>query len=118
LKKKVHKPPSKIKYDQSHPIVSIRVDQELYDQLKELREKSGKSLGDILREALSIQAPSVHNSYSRGFKAGYKDAEKVYRVDYKCSVCGGNMTVRSVEEKEDIARYMRDKGWKHVECPR
>jgi predicted DNA-binding protein len=50
--KKRHQPPAKIRYNQTHPTVSIRVSQDLYDRLKELREKSGKSLGDILREAL------------------------------------------------------------------
>ena len=33
---------SKIKYDQAHPTVSVRVTQQLYDKLKDLREHSGK----------------------------------------------------------------------------
>jgi len=112
MKRKVHKPPSKIRYDESHPTVSVRVTRELYDQLKELREESGKSLGDILREALKLQAPSVKKAYQRGYEA----AKNEFAVFYKCSVCGGNLTVTTAKEKEAIAQYMREHGWRHGKC--
>ena len=114
MKRKTHKPPSKIKYDQSHPTVSVRVTQELYDQLKDLREHGGKSLGDILREALGQQEPSTKKAYQKG----YNVAKREFAVSYKCSTCGGNLTVNSVKEKEAIARYMREHGWSHRECLR
>jgi len=44
MKKKAHKPPSRIKYEQSHPTVSVRVDRKLYDELKELQELTKKEL--------------------------------------------------------------------------
>jgi len=112
MKRKSHKPPSKIKYDQSHPTVSVRVTQELYDQLKDLREHSGKSLGDILREALKEQAPSTKKAYQLGYNA----AKNEFAVSYKCSVCGGNLTVTTAKEKESIAQYMKEHGWEHGEC--
>ena len=43
MKKKAHKPPSRIKYDESHPTLSVRVGRALYDELQELRELSNKS---------------------------------------------------------------------------
>ena len=49
-------PPAKVRFDSTHPIVSIRVNQELKQQLDEIKEMSGKSAGDILREALKVQA--------------------------------------------------------------
>lgn len=112
MKKKPRKPPSKIRYDHSHPTVSIRVDRELYDQLKDLRERSGKSLGDILREALKQQAPSTKKAYQLGYYA----AKREFAVSYKCSVCGGNLAVKSAEEKDAVAQYMREHGWAHSEC--
>lgn len=112
--KKKKQSPSKIKYDKSHPVVSVRVTQTLFNQLKELKDLSGKSLGDILREGLKQQTPSVKNAYQRGYQAG-----KVrYAVNYKCSVCGGNIVVGSENEKKEIAGYMRGDGWGHEDCIR
>ena len=110
--KRIHKPPSRIRYEQSHPTVSVRVRRELYDQLKDLREHSGKSVGDILREALKEQAPST----KRAHQLGYAAAKREFAVSYKCSVCGGNLMVNSLEEKQAIARYMREHGWGHGAC--
>ena len=83
MKRKPHKPPSKIKYDESHPTVSIRVKRELYDQLRDLREHSGKSLGDILREALKEQTPSTKKAY----QLGYNSAKREFAVSYKSEQC-------------------------------
>ena len=112
MKKKKHQPPSKIKYNQTHPTVSIRVSQDLYDQLKDLREKSGKSLGDILRESLGKQAPSTKKAFQRGFDK----ARRQFVVTYRCSVCGGPLEVTTDEEKKEVAMYMRSANWAHTSC--
>ncbi len=109
---KKHYPPSRKKYDQQHPTISIRVNQQLYEQLKELRETTGKSLGDILREALKAQKPSA----KRAFDLGYSAAKSRYSVEYRCSVCGGTLVVDSEQEKRAIAQYMREYGWRHTSC--
>lgn len=116
MKKKKHQPPSRIKYNQNHPTVSIRVSQELYDQLKELREKSGKSLGDILREALKKQAPSVKQAWSEGYSRGYKEAEETYKVTYPCNVCGEQLVVTDTNAKKAIVSYMEEHEWGHNAC--
>jgi len=113
MRKRKHQPPSKVKYNKSHPTVSIRVSSDLYAKLKDLREKSGKSLGDILREALSKQAPTAQRAFDRGCAK----AREIFQVTYACSVCGGLMQVTSTDEKQAIARYMRESGWHHVNCP-
>ncbi len=41
-------------YEATHPVISIRVSQEIYDRLQELR-RDGQSYGDILRIGLGIQ---------------------------------------------------------------
>ena len=110
--KKRHQPPAKIRYNQTHPTVSIRVSQDLYDRLKDLREKSGKSLGDILREALGKQAPVTQRAFGRGYIAA---GEKL-KVVYPCSVCGKQIVVTSPDEKKAIASYMKEHGWTHGEC--
>jgi len=67
MKKKARRPPSEMKYDESHPTVGIRVTRELCDQLRHLTERSAKTLGDILGEALEQQAPSTEKAYQLGF---------------------------------------------------
>jgi ribonucleotide reductase beta subunit family protein with ferritin-like domain len=118
MKKKVHKPPSRIKYDESHPTVSARVDRKLYDELKELQKLTKKSLTDILREAVRKQKPWAKDAYDIGKKVGYDSAKMEFGVTYRCSVCGGMMTVNTEREKKEIAQYMREHGWKHGNCVR
>jgi len=118
MRKKVHKPPSRIRYEQSHPTVSARVDKKLYDELKELQELTKKSFTDILREAVRKQKPWAKDAYDIGQKAGYDSAKREFAVTYRCSVCGGALTVSSPEEKKAIAQYMREHGWGHGNCIR
>ena len=112
MRKKVHKPPSKIKYDQAHPTVSIRVTKELYDNLNYLREYGGKSLGDILREAVGKQKETTDVAY----QTGYDVAKKEYAVVFKCSVCGGDLTISGDKAKTSAAQYMKEHKWGHVSC--
>ena len=110
--KKKQPPPSKIKYDKSHPTISIRVSQDLKIQLDEIRETSGKSIGDILREAVGAQSKSVKTAWNRGHSL----AKSKYGVRYKCSVCGGDMIIDTADEKKAVAKFMREAGWKHGSC--
>lgn len=112
MAKKKHVPPAKIKYDKAHPIVSIRVDQELKNKLDEIKEISGKSVGDILREALEVQLPSTKKAHTLGLTKG----QHKYGVPYKCSICGGTIWITSPEEKKAAAQYMRENGWCHGKC--
>jgi len=110
--KKKQPPPSKIKYDKSHPTISIRVSQDLKKQLDEIKEMSDKSVGDILREAVGVQSISIKNAWKRGLSYG----KGIYGVWYKCSVCGGNILIESADAKKDAAKLMREAGWRHGGC--
>jgi len=112
MAKKKQPPPSKIKYDKSHPPISIRVSQDLKEQLDEIKEMSGKSVGDILREAVGVQGESIKNAWKRGVSHG----KGLYGVWYKCSVCGGNILIESDNEKKSAAILMREHGWQHGKC--
>ena len=110
--KKKQPPPAKLKYDKSHPIISLRVSQDLKKQLDEIREMSGKSIGDILREAVGVQSKSIKNAWNHGRSL----AKSIYGVRYKCSICGGDMIIESADEKKAAARYMREHSWHHNSC--
>ncbi len=113
-----HYPPSRLRYEQAHPTISLRVSRDLYDRLKALKERSGKSVAAVLREAVGVQASSAGNASNRGYRRGWTEAERRYRVDYRCSQCGGTLTITSDEEKQEAASYLREQGWAHDSCLR
>ena len=112
MAKKKQPPPAKIKYDKSHPTISIRVSQDLKTQLDGIKEMSDKSVGDILREAVGVQGISNKNAWKRGISHG----KGLYGVSCKCSICGGNFLLESKDAKQAAAKYMREHEWHHTTC--
>ena len=60
-------PPSRIKYEQANPAVTVRLPRELRDQLAELKDKHGLTLGDVLRIGLERAKPDLDGAYRRGY---------------------------------------------------
>ena len=67
-------PPSRERYQQSHPTVSLRVDLDLFAQLKGLKEQSGLSVADVLRVGLGICKPVVGESFRNGCMSALAEA--------------------------------------------
>ncbi len=59
-----HKSPCRVRYEQSHPIVSVRINSELYDELKELGRTTGKSFADFLKDGARITKAQVREAPS------------------------------------------------------
>ena len=117
-------PPSRIKYEQSHPTVSCRVSIEIYDRLVEAKELEGKSFADILKLGLEKAEKRANKlikarmqSWSEGHKKGFEEAALKYKVTYHCCKCGQIMEVQHSNEKEAIDELMRKAGWAHQQCP-
>jgi hypothetical protein len=113
------KPPSRIRYEQTHPTVSCRVPTAIYDRLQEVKENEGKSFVDILKVGLGIlevKAKKDEQAYSRGYRDGYHQAEFKFKITYACNVCGELIAVNTRDEKEAIKHYMEDQGWGHKVC--
>ena len=66
---KRHVPPSRIRYEQSHPTVSFRIDQGLRQELKALKEQASLSAADVLRVGLEKCVPLAGEAYHNGFMA-------------------------------------------------
>lgn len=69
----VHKPPSRIKYEEKNPTVSCRVSKETYNRLKGILKKDKKSMADILKIGLGLLEVKVEKEnavYQQGYKAG------------------------------------------------
>lgn len=119
MAKRSQKPPSRVKYEESHPTVSCRVPRETYERLQAIKEKEGKSFADILRIGMGIlkaKAKKEDKAYSQGYEQGYNEAEREFKVTYACSVCGKTITLNSEGEKEAASGYMEEHGWGHAEC--
>ena len=67
-------PPSRRRYEASHPTVSFRVDLDLYAQLKGLKEKANLSVADVLRVGLGICKPVVGEAFQNGFMSALAEA--------------------------------------------
>ena len=67
-------PPSRRRYEASHPTISCRVDPELYGQLKALKEKANLSVTDILKIGLERCEPIVGEAFRNGFMSALAEA--------------------------------------------
>ena len=67
-------PPSRERYQQSHPTVSLRVDQDLYSELKAVKQTSNLSVADVLRVGLGICKPVVGESFRNGCMSALAEA--------------------------------------------
>ena len=108
--------PSQQRYNEKHPTVSIRVSPEFRDELRKLQVYGGKTLGDILREALGKQFPDAKKPYDKGYKEGYGAAKKKYEVTYMCRECFQRIPITGEEAKSAAATYMMRNGWGHEDC--
>lgn len=133
-KPKKSKPPSRVRYEAAHPTVSVRVSQELYDQLDGIRISEGKSFGDILREAVRVQSRTATQAHNRGFTEGRRYGEEqgyergrakgqaaaksTYLVKYRCGVCGKWMELDSEPEREAARQCLEERRWCHRNCLR
>ena len=70
-------PPSRERYERSHPTVSLRVDLDLYAQLKALKEKANLSVADVLKVGLERCEPLVGEAHHTGFMGGLAESYAV-----------------------------------------
>lgn len=116
-----HKPPSRVRYEKSHPTMSCRLDKVTHDLLKQrLDDLGGVSFADFVKDSLGLlqlKMPDVGEIEERASSEGYDQAEKNYRIWYYCAVCGKriDMSPDSDSHKAMIG-YMEEHGWGHASC--
>ncbi len=108
-------PPARVRYEATHPTVSIRVGQELKEELDELKQMPGLSMADTLEAGLDRLKPDVEEFYERGLSDGYDIAEEEFKVFATCHRCRRpHLPVISVKMKEAVARAVI--GWGGTSC--
>ncbi len=128
-------PPSRLRYEASHPTATVRVARELHNELKRLRETAGLSMAEVLKVGLEKAQASTQKTYEKGFKAGKKAgrqtgyrsgksdgfevATEKYAVSYYCARCRyRHLTITTDKEKEAAANLMYEAGWHNPDCER
>ena len=116
-------PPSRVRYEAANPTVSCRVPKVVYDRLQAARKTEGRSFADVLKIGLGIlevraadERKIRQQSHGEGYKGGYAEAERLYKVVYPCNVCREPIAVTSTQAKQAISQYMQEHGWAHSEC--
>ena len=123
-KSNTSKPPSRVRYEQTHPTISMRVSRELYDRLNAVRISEGKSWGDVWREGLKVQQRTANRAYNRGLndglgrgrEEGEATARAKYLVTYRCSGCGGSIELSFGNARAAAREYLELQRWGHLRC--
>lgn len=103
-------PPSRERYE---AVVSVRITQEMREELQLVNNMSGMSVADVLRVGLDKAMPAIEGA----FNLGYDDAERRFKVIYLCSECGEQtLSIGTREQKEAAAELMYQDGWYCPEC--
>jgi hypothetical protein len=123
MAKATHKPPARIRYEQSHPTVSCRLSRDEYDLLKQrLDDLGGVSFADFVKDALGLlqlKMPDIEEIKESARKRGYGQALKEYQIWYYCAVCRKRIDMEpNSDSHKAMIGYMREHEWGHTSCHR
>lgn len=109
--------PSKKRYDARHPTVSARLTAEQHAMLDDLVRKSGISMGEFIRRALTLEIKRENEIYWAGHRAGFSKAKEKYRVRVWCNECGDPITVLGLDMEIKVGNAVaREYNWYHRGC--
>ncbi len=111
--------------DVSNPAVTFRVPPEDRARLERLTAKTGKSLGQLLRENLGVAERDVQSAYDRGWdqglaigiEEGRKGGKEAWAIYYYCCVCREKIEVRpNSPVHQAIVNALHERKWGHKAC--
>jgi hypothetical protein len=108
----MHKLPSRIKYELSHPTISIQVDLDTDLRLRELRERTGKSLGTLIRENLQVQQRNEQVTHNRGCAQAVEE----HQIRYPCARCGKPIPIEPNGESDRMVIDYLSTRRMHASC--
>ncbi len=119
--KATRKPPARIRYEQSHPTLSCRLDRDTYTLLKQrLEDLGGVSFAEFVKDSLGLQQlkmPNIEEIKERAWDEGYNQAVEDCQIWYFCSVCGKRMKMSpNDDDHKAMIGYMKEHGWRHKSC--
>jgi len=116
-----HKPPSRARYEQSHPVVSCRLSKAEYELLKQrLDDLGGVSFADFLKDALGIikrDIGDVQRIKELAHNAGYEQGRRDHQIWYRCAKCGQRINLEPKgNSHKAVVDLMKSAGWGHASC--
>ena len=117
MAKATHKPPARIRYEQSHPTISFRVSKGVNVLLKQRLEDLGVSAADFIKESLGLLHTDIGEVKQAAWDEGYSKAAEDYEIWYVCNICGERVSMSpNSESHKAMIGYMKDHGWGHEGC--
>jgi predicted transcriptional regulator len=113
-----HVPPSRRRYEASHPTLSVRLSAEDKKRILNIARKSKRSISQIIKEALGLMTKDTDEIYENGYDNGFDDGwEEGSIMKLPCMKCRKEMEldIHDVKIKEAIKKAFIT--WHHVECP-
>jgi hypothetical protein len=123
MAKAIHKPPARIRYEQSHPTVSCRLSRDEYALLKQrLEDLGGVSFAEFVKDSLGLlqlKMPATEEIRERARDEGYNQAKEEYQIWYYCAVCGKRIDMEpNSDSHKAMIGFMKEHGWGHASCHR
>ncbi len=121
VKKSSHKPPARVRYEQSHPAMSCRLDKDTHDLLQQrLEDLGGVSFADFVKDSLSLlqlKMPDAEEIKETAQSEGYVQAIDDNQIWYYCAVCGERIDMDpNGNDHKAMIGYMKEQGWGHQSC--
>ena len=118
---KGHKPPAQIRYEQSHPTVSCRLDKDTHTLLKQrLEDLGGVSFADFVKDALGLlelKMRNIEEIKERAWDEGYNQGADECEIWYYCAVCRKRIDMKpNSDSHKAMIGYMKEHGWGHASC--
>jgi len=122
MAKGTHKPPARIRYEQSHPTVSCRLSRDTHDLLKQRLDDLGVSFADFVKESLGLlqlKMPDIEEIEETAWDEGCNQAIEDYQIWYYCAVCRERIDMEpNSDSHKAMIGYMKEHGWGHASCHR
>ena len=116
---------SKIRYDQTHPLICFRTTTEEKEKIEVMAETTQKTISQIVTELLLKGYVDIENAYNEGFNFGMEEGEGFGRKDGKsewgieipCPDCNEDIFLTpGLPWLKVIKEYVQKYGWGHVAC--
>jgi predicted transcriptional regulator len=116
-----HRPPSRQRYQATHPTVTLHLNLATDARLKELMQKTSLSRAQLMEEALGLVESRVEEAQTacdRGYHLGFADARDRFRITPRCAWCDGEMEVtRGSVAAQAATDFLEGELWVHSACP-
>ena len=110
-------PPSRERYEETHPVISVRVTPEMRERLEQLKSESGMSTADIIRIGMNKARPYVKAANIKLLENTFEEAREYFEVEYPCPRCGyWHQAIVTEESKAIAAEFMYEQGRMDFEC--